>query len=328
MVQLGRLEKIIYVLMIIALVVVGSGDVKAAMSPAPAVYEYQAHVVPANRAALDGTHTVYVLIYDSPTLGVAGDLASNHLLYAEVHQGMKLERGWLRVGIGEGTPVGPYQGMQLPVERIASSPELYLQIGIDNELVAPRQRINVNPNAYQSTYALLADNLDGSFVLTAANLPANGFDASRVVGEIDKSRFPSSLSPTLLSGTLSGDRLEQLPLSLISGQLPLDRIGKIESANITTGTFPASAIPATVYQQGSIQVYSGDAGNGSTLPHVDGKCAWIVGMSNLLYGDEGQKDIVNLIQVSADGDANVTCKTTGWEKTKYCTARYLVVCLP
>ncbi len=310
-----------------------SSNAHAATASAPAVLQYQARLSGANGPLADQLVDVEAWIYDSPTEGIAGDLANGHLLYAEAFQKIRVQRGMLRLGLGEGDALGGFAGAPLPMEKLAAAGALYLQIIVNGESIEPRQRFGFDLNVFRAQYAKVAEKLSGNFTLSAADLPL--LPASKVTGPLPKERIPQ-FDRSIISGDLNDAIIPSLTLDiLVSGTLDAALIAGIDSADITSGVFAPQRFTTVLYGD-DISIMSGttDPSNMFNFMPADppgSACAQIVALNSfslsnykadgLLVYNAGQiamclVETESVLQDWITEVANVPC-----------TAQYLKVCV-
>jgi hypothetical protein len=308
----------------------------ASFAPVPELLHYQARLTGAEGVSIDKEVHVQVYLYDDATLGMSGDLNDGHLLYAEDHGDVRVERGMLRVTIGGGAPLGPFAGAPLPMARLATAGALHVDIALDGEWLSPRQAVGFFPTAAYAQYAKTADALEGELHLIAANLP-DALPASKVTGTLSPARIPALPSSTL-SGMVSADRIPgAIPLSRItSGTLPDSVIPSIDASKITSGTFGAAQLPPTLLAEGAVGFMMGEASDGENigLPpgFAESECAWIVGLAN--NDDHTWSGGIDHFRIYTGSDinsktagTNVHCEfqQNGWPAIP-CDVAYLTVC--
>lgn len=284
----------------------GTAHAAASFAPVPELLHYQARLTDADGISFDGDVNVKIFVYDDANAGASGDLDDEHLLYAEDHGDMRVERGNLRVAIGGGAPLGSFAGAPLPVAALAAGKAVYVDIALDGEWLSPRQELAFHPSAAYAQYAKTADALEGEFRLIAANLP-DEMPASKVTGTVSSARIPS-LPSSKLSGTVSAGRLPgSIPLSrLTSGTLPDSVIPNIDASKITSGTFSLGQLPTTLLAEGRLGFAMGESTNGGYVGLPPGfaatECAWIVALSN--NDDHTQAGGIDRFRVFTGTDIN------------------------
>lgn len=309
---------------------IGSADISAA----PDVLHYQAHLADSNGLNVDGDVRVEVRVYDSPTAG--------ELIYAESHN-IHVDRGVVRLSIGEGTGLGSFSGIPLPMERLAQAGDLYVELHINGEKIEPRQHAGYQNYALLSQYARSADNLSGSLTIPSASLP--DMPASKTYGALAPARIPS-MDASRVSGVLSADRIpSNLTLNkLTAGTLGEGIISQIDSSSITTGTFNGGVLPDLMYSQ-TFYAEVGDVSNWGTIPlppdFAYNQCKMIAGIKDLNMPDDKMADdlFVDVTPPSPWGGFNFSVQCEAEYATSVCdplcsdvavrhpcTARYLMVC--
>lgn len=335
----------------------GSGAAGAA--DVPAVMHYQARLSQTNGSPVEGTVNAEVWIYDSALEGVDGDLLSEHLLYAESHESARVERGMLRLSIGEGRARGRFAGTSLPVEELSTAPDVYLLLYINGEKTEPRQRAGHEVFAQRAQYARVAENITGAFHIPASSLPE--MDASKTYGTVPAARVPQ-MDASRISGSVGADRLPALSLDrIVTGTLLNAVIGEIDSLNITAGKFPIGTMPTGTMLSDSVYIEAGDISDGGTVAipaafrwptALTGDCDIAMSLKNLdmpVY--DGSKMMADDLFVYAETlglifpmgyrahcEAEHERACAAWEgtwprtctayATRYpCTASYLMVCV-
>lgn len=312
---------------------------------APPVLYYQAHLMDANGTNLSGNVIVETRIYDSPQEGSIDDLSSGHLLYAESHGTVSVERGNLRIGIGEGSAIGPFQGMPLPMDRIASSGSLYLQLILNGEPIEPRQRIAQEVFAIRAQYAVQADTLANGLTLAAANLP-DDISAKKVNGGVLNTARFANVDTSKLAGSVDASHLPQLDFSLLSSDaLPDGEITQLDSAAVTTGTFDPARL-SNIMTSDDIYIAAGTANDGDVLqvPWLYSQCGYILGLQDVSIPYGHFADSLNVFTTNNWFTKTIHCQTTyqgspfdtdpntplpggPQEYTQLCTASYMVFCV-
>ncbi len=300
-------------------------------APVPGVIHYQAHMTTIDGMRYDGTVPVRVFIYDSPVLGAHGYANDAHVLYAEDHGSVRVERGILRIGIGEGTALGRFAGASLPMESLATAAELYAEIYLDGEYLAPRQRLSFHNAALRAQYTRQAQDVYGVLRLNANNLP----DMAATKANVDRlapSRIPLLTRDWLRNEPVSLSRLPVgIPLSWISGgTLARSVLPEFSATTISTGTFQTSQLPATLMPRSSIKAEMGILSHGASIQPIAGyelgDCAWIVAYingSNTLDVCDG----INKFYIYADRDTqSVMCQLNRGGTTVACPVQYLMFC--
>lgn len=290
-------------------------------APVPKVLQYQSHLMDANGLNVDGRVAVDVYLYDSPSGG--------HLLYAEQHGAIKVDRGILRFAVGEGVAVGSFTGAPLPVEALAARGAVYIEVHIDGERMLPRHVVGFHNAAIRAQYAKKADELSGDLHLIANNLP--DLPASKVEGELHEARIPV-LPASKLTGPLDPARMpDGIPVSrIVSGTLPSSSIPSLAAGDIQSGVFSTAQMPGVLLAKGDLYLASGIVQHGQYIPVPAGysDCASIVSIQRTI-GDHMAGGIDD-IAVHTTGTL-VTCQITGWQYplvvTKACEAAYLIACV-
>jgi hypothetical protein len=322
----------------------------AVLSSVPEVIEYQAHLMDSEGQNLNGDISVAVWVYDSPTDGPDGDFGSEHLLYAESHERIHVDRGILRVAIGEGKALGRFIGLTLPRERIAQAKDLYIQLYLNGEKIEPRQHAGHQPYAMHAQYAGKADFINGTLSIPATSLP--DMDASKTNGALLQERFPA-MNASKITGILSSDHLPALTLDKItSGTLANAVIGHVESSSITSGRLSEAVMPAEVTTSDSLYIEAGDVADGGVIPIPPGffwpehfVCGIFLGIKYLdmptEYGGKKMADNIHIYAGYSVGPGGLVngyqayCEagyghwTTGGmvQGGQPCTASYLIACV-
>lgn len=251
---------------------------------APSVIHYQAQLADLNGINLSGNVSLEVRIYDSATEGVPGDLNSENLLYAESYDTVRIDRGILRMEIGEGKALGRFSGFPMPFENLAQAPDLYVELSINGELIKPRQHIAYQMFALKSEYARIAENVNGNIIIKASDL--DNLDASLTKDQLLIGRIPP-LDVSKISGEVGANYIAKLPLSKItSGTVTDNFIGNISSASIQTGTFAANVI-ANIITSDNLHVESGEIYGSQAVRVPDGfikfQCGLFLGIKGLEF---------------------------------------------
>lgn len=325
------LKNIVFVSTLAGLTLIPFGA-KAQVASTPALIHYQAHLTDTNGVNIDGNVAVEIWIYDSPDAGVEGDLNSEHLLYAESHNSIKVDRGTLRLSIGEGNALGRFSGAPLPLEKLAQISDIYVEIYINDEKIEPRQRVAYQNYSLRAQYALLADSLSGELSLSASNLPEN-IDASKVSGTLPLERIPN-MGISKITGKLNTGRIPSLALNKInSGNLNNGRIENINGGDISTGEFVDGVIPTSVMRKSQIYAHAGDVVDGRyiEIPHgfIIDQCSLHVGAKSFTYPSGRDADGLRVNHSISHGSYLVTCKAIDYANGGLehpCTASYLIVC--
>lgn len=277
---------LVSLLAIAAMIVLRMDMARAAtsFSPVPELIHYQARLTDADGISVDDDVNVTLFVYDSPTLGTPGDVTGEHVIYAEDHGSVRVERGMLRLTIGTGGALGPFAGAPLPLENLTIAGGLHVELYIDGERLTPRQSIGFHPRAAYAQYARTADELSGDIHLISSNLP-DEIPASKVEGALTVARIPA-LTPGYLSGAVSAGRVpNDIPLSRISGgMLDGSVIPDIDASKIASGDFESGQLPTTILDEDDVAFAAGIVGNGGSIGipsgYVSTECAWIVGLAN------------------------------------------------
>ena len=151
------------------LVVALVGAAPGALADAPDSIGYQGLVLDASGLALPGPVELRVEIYDQATDG--------SLLYGELHTGVVLAEGVFNVSIGTGTLLAPFATFD---ESVFDSPDRYVEVRVNDEIMSPRQRLDSVPYALQARVSETASSVaEGS--VTNAGL-AGGIELSKLGG--------------------------------------------------------------------------------------------------------------------------------------------------
>jgi hypothetical protein len=326
------------VVALLLVIIGGRAEALDSFSPVPGLLHYQAQLTSPEGINVDGEVAIQVLIYDSATLGVHGDPADEHVVYAEDQGQVRADRGTLRFTIGQGTALGPFSGAPLPLEAITTAADLYVELIVDGETVAPRQRIGFHNAAMRTQYARVAQELDGELKLNANNLPdeMNAGLASKDM--LHAGRIPP-LPSGKLTGLLSGYRMpSDIPLSRISGgSLGASVLPGFSASSVSDGTFASGRLPATVMPEGNVGFASGLIFHGQTLPLPSGfdvsQCAWLVAYHNSdtsIYIDNTTENVEVYTGTDPNAhsyDRTVTCRLSdNGSDVANCWVDYLVVC--
>jgi|GEM_PF-4176852 len=271
---------------------------------------YHSRIADVQGSPVDGELAVKVYVYDSATEGMSGDLDDAHLLYAEDHGDVRANRGRLNLAIGTGDAMGPFAGSQLPLQDIALSSGLYVELEVEGETIEPRQRLSFARSAYAAAYASRADGLVGDFSITTASFP-NDLTAAKIdcgTYDLSKNRF-SQIPVSKLTGDLPlGAIPTNIPLSKIDpggGVLAAERLPAVSAVSIQSGMFPAGMLPDSVLGDTQIRIKGGDVPSGTTpvAEHEDCSCMAAI-HSTIDGGAEGINDIS--VTMDPSGGA-VTC---------------------
>ena len=305
----------------------------------PGVIHYQAHLMNSSGANFDEEINAEVWIYNSAADGADRDLISENLLYVESHERIRVDRGTIRLSIGEGRALGRFAGTSLPLEKLAQVRELFIQLYLNGEKISPRQHIGYQNHALKAEYARAADNLSGTLNIPASSIPS--IDASKTYDVIPPARIPA-MDASKISGTVYPERIPSLSLDrLASGTLGNSVIGSINSSNITAATLPLTTMPDTLMMPGSIYFEAGDASDGQRISippdfrwptHLLTDCDIIVGIKNFTisggpWADEISvyPEAINLFGIPMGYEVHCGVEHSGGRTP--CTTSYLMACV-
>jgi hypothetical protein len=267
----------------------------------PSVVHYQARIADVQGSPVDGDLAVKVYVYDSATEGMSGDLDDAHLLYAEDHDDVRANRGRLNLAIGTGDAIGSFAGSQLPLHELALSSGLYVELEVEGETIAPRQRLSFARSAHAAAYASRATDLVGDFSITTASFP-NDLTAARI--ECGTSAHPDKLNKTRLPQIPVSKLTDDLPASVIPTSIPIskidpdggtlapERLPAVSAVSIQSGKFPAGMLPDSVLGDTQISVKGGDVSSGTTPVAENEDCSCMAAIHSTMNGGaEGINDI-------------------------------------
>lgn len=284
---------IMLLLIIIAMLVTGikaRGEVT--ITSVPALINYQVRLADSLGLNVDGKISVSVMIYDSETLGVPGDLNDEHLIYAEEHSEVNVNRGIMRMEIGGGMPFGRFSGAPLPLEKMSISSDVYLELVINSERMQPRQKLTFNSHSLLAKYSKKAHKLTRPINVTPESVP--NLSTSKVSGTISPARIPQ-LSSGYLSGTVSASTIpSNISLSNITGgTVSTGLLPEIPAINIEGGSFDAAQLPDNlmVLDDVGISMSQGEVMDEDVIPIPQGftvdECHWMISVNNLVHPVRG-----------------------------------------
>lgn len=326
----------------VVLLICARGAAAATVADVPVLLHYQARVAGADDVNVDGTVDAEVWLYDSATEGGDRDFMSDHLLFAESHASVRVDRGIMRMSIGDGTPLGRFLGTSPSSEVLAGVGDLFIQLYLNGEKVEPRQKVGYEFFAEKTEYARVADQTSGVLNVSSDSMPS--IEATKTYGSLSAARIPH-MSAGKITGTFTDSTfIPQLPLSkLASDTLETSVIGGIGTSNITEGTFASTVLPNGIMIADDLYLESNrDVADGTTVVIPAqyrfplGGCVMVAGLQSFDLPGEGDGAVVadNLV-VEADLISlfgipigyKINCDViNGGTRIEGCSASYLMVC--
>lgn len=234
------------VLIVMAAIISMSSFANAQVADIPAAIPYQGHLTDAGGIDVNDTVQIEVRLYDSLIAGLGQDVTNSHVVYAESHSVVVVEKGNFSVAIGEGIPLDA-KWVGLPdVEELLSNERLFLELRVNGELMMPRQRMGSIPAVLRAHHAKVADEVVNTPPMSGTQMPA--YSAARLTeGTLSATHIPG-LSAQVVTGQLvSGNLPESFDVSwfdandrLVETQFPYLSATKITSGIVGTSFIPES----------------------------------------------------------------------------------------
>lgn len=234
------------ILILIAFTVGARPFAYAQVADVPGSIPYRGHLTDADGIDLTASVQIEVRLYDSLIGGIGQGVANPHVVYAETHPGVSVERGNFLVAIGEGSPLDS-KWIGLPQSALISKERLYLELWIDGERLNPRQRLSSVPAALRAQHAQYADEFSVLPQITPEMVPA--YDASKIAsGTFVSSQVPG-LDAGRIEGVLGASVIPQIDVSKFSdvGSLDPSLLGSLSASSITSGQVSLSQIPGNTF---------------------------------------------------------------------------------
>jgi len=319
-----------------AILVVCAGQAHAQVIDIPAVIPYQGHLTDAGGIDVSDGIQIDVRLYDSLIAGIGQGVTNSHVIYAESHPGVAVEKGNFRIGIGEGVSLDPkWTGLPLEGEgSLLEKENVYIELWVNGERLSPRQRMGSVLAVFFAEYAKYADQVDNLPAVTAASLP--NYPAELITtGTLNEARIPNTLDVSLIDGALSKS---MIPAALSAdmfnqvGSLPVALIGAMDAGKIVNGTINKEMFASGSYiARDDFFVMSGSVSHGQALSIPAGfqesQCQQMLTPGVTMGSVEG----IDQIYLSVTSGV-VRCEvdkheaSDGTSKTAPCTANYMMVC--
>ncbi len=312
---------------------IGNGTTAVAAGTSDHI-SYQGQLADAAGQEIDGSVAVEVRLYDSLIAGIGQPVTNSHVIYADGHPAVEVDGGVFRIAIGDGAPLDP-DAPVLPVDGLLEIENVYLELWIDGERLSPRQRLGAQPATFHARYARYADEVGNLPAITEENLPNYPADLI-TTGTISTLCVPTGLGVSIIDGQLSSDRVPDLSAGDFeqTGSIPVDMIGDMDAAKITSGTIPSHMLPEGEYiAREDFVVISGSVADDQMLVFPSGfdpatECEYILTPSVTMGSVEG----IDQIYLGKSDVHVVNCEvdwheaSDGESHTVPCTANYMIIC--
>jgi len=301
-----------------------------------AAIPYQGHLTDAGGSDLSDDVQIEVRLYDSLIAGIGQGVTNSHVVYAESHPVITVEKGNFSVAIGEGAPLND-AWTESTADTLVEKENIYLELRVNGERLSPRQKLGAVPAVFHAKYAKYADEVVNLPAVTEISLP--NYPAELITsGTLDPNRIPNTLGVSLIEGelaesmipaSLSADMFDQI------GSLPAELIGNMDAGKIVNGTINKEMFADGSYiARDDFFVMSGSVSNGQTLPLPPGfldseensLCNFMLTPGVTMGSVEG----IDQIYLS-ETDGVVRCEvdkySNGQNSTAPCTANYMIICM-
>lgn len=300
--------------------------VRAVTVDVPTTIFYQGHIVDADGLDVNGEVAIEVRLYDSLIAGLDLGVENVHVVYAELHPVVAVEKGNFSISVGNGTRLDAKWEI-FPFEELISKESIYLELWINGERLGPRQRMGAAPSALRAHYTKYADHLVNNPTVTAEMMPA--YDAAKIYGTLDGERIPN-LDVSRFDGVLNLDHIPLVAPSSFSsnGTLSLDLFSELSATLISEGFLSPDRFSTNVLRSSDIALSAGTLLHEEMLNFpsgfTDSECRWSISFSRTVGGSvEG----INDIKMYLNNDHVFTClfrdHDDPWKK---CSANYLIMC--
>ncbi len=234
----------------------------SALADVPGQTSYQGLLLDAGGLPLDDTPDVVVRIYRDPV-----SVAPADLIYEEAHLNTPVVGGVFEITLGQGSfPGGTFDASTF------SDPDTWLEVEVDGETLAPRQRFQTVAYAFQAQACVEATRLGGQ---TAAEIVASaqsGLDFADIGGIAAEGQLPAGIARDAeVFGIVvsNGGAGSGLDADLLRGLSPDDIVADAQSAltfAVIGGVLADGQIPGNVTRDAEVPgIVLGADGPGSGL---------------------------------------------------------------
>lgn len=303
----------------------------AQVADIPASIPYQGHLTDAGGIDISGTVTVEARLYDSLIAGLGQPVTNLHVIYAETHPAVAVEKGNFRIAIGDGAPLTA----PLAIDELIANESVYLELRVNGELMTPRQRLGSVAAAFRANRARYADDIVNLGMIPSERMPA--YSAARLTeGTLAAARVPG-LSAAVVTGSLAQSNL---PTSIDVGKfsttdnLSEAMLAGLSADKIASGIVETNLLPmGELFDFGDVVIKIGTLIHGQHLippPGFDlaSQCHYSVSVMETSGAVEG---IDKMIVHVSDATGNFVCRVCGgWDDNIddciMCNAHYMMLC--
>jgi hypothetical protein len=298
----------------------------------PSFIPYQGHLTDAAGIDLTADVPLEVRLYDSLIAGVGQGVDNSHVIYAEKHASVHVEKGIFRLNIGKGASLNA-KWTALPIDNLVAKENVYLELWVDGERLSPRQRMGSVPAVVQTQYVKYADTLTHIPKIEPSMMPS--YDAGKITtGQFAQNQVPNLATGKFTSGALSPSTIPLLDASQFNTgptqpKISVDCLPHDMSATKIQGApLSLDRLPQALLLSANVAIGAGTKGQHEMIILPDGyapnECKVALSLASIPGTAENGLQYLN---ISLDSNNVLNCTYYGSEHPEQtCSANYFYIC--